>query len=442
MFEDLTGKLDDIFRRLRGKGRLTEDNVRETLREVRRALLEADVNYKVAKDFVEAVREKAIGQDVLKSLTPGQLVVKLVHDEMVALLGGAAVPVARAPKPPTIVMVVGLQGSGKTTFCGKLAAWFKKRGQRPMMAACDIYRPAAIDQLETVGKQAGVPVFALRGAKPVEIVKQALEAAYRDVSDVLIVDTAGRLHIDDALMNELSELKAAYSPHEILLVVDGMTGQDAVNISGTFAERLGFDGVVLTKMDGDARGGAALSIRSVTGKPIKFVGTGEKLEALEEFHPDRLAGRILGMGDIVSLVERAQEAVDVEAAARLEEKLRREEFTFEDFLTQMQQMKKMGPLEDLMKMLPGVGTKMKGLSFDDSALKRIEAIIQSMTRVERNRPSVIDGSRRRRIAAGSGTSVQEVNRLLKEFEQMQKMVKMFGKMGKAGKGRRPAFPFP
>jgi signal recognition particle subunit SRP54 len=442
MFEDLTGKLDDIFRRLRGKGRLSEDNVRETLREVRRALLEADVNYKVAKDFVEAVREKAIGQDVLKSLTPGQLVVKLVHDEMVSLLGGAAVPVARAPKPPTIVMVVGLQGSGKTTFCGKLATWFKKRGQRPMLAACDIYRPAAIDQLETVGKQAGVPVFSLRGAKPVDIVKQALEAAYRDVSDVLIVDTAGRLHIDDTLMGELSELKAAYSPHEILLVVDGMTGQDAVTLSATFQERLGFDGVVLTKMDGDARGGAALSIRSVTGKPIKFVGTGEKLDALEEFHPDRLAGRILGMGDIVSLVERAQGAVDVEAAARLEEKLRREEFTFEDFLAQMQQMKKMGPLEDLMKMLPGVGTKMKGLSFDDSALKRIEAIIHSMTRVERNRPSVIDGSRRRRIATGSGTSVQEVNRLLKEFEQMQKMVKMFGKMGKAGKGRRPAFPFP
>ena len=440
MLEDLSGKLDDIFRRLRGKGKLSDDNIKETLREVRRALLEADVNYKVAKDFVEAVREKAVGQEVLKSLTPGQLVVKLVHDQMVELLGGASAPLARAPKAPTIIMVVGLQGSGKTTFCGKLATWFKKKNQRVLMAACDIYRPAAIDQLEMVGKQAGVPVFTARGSKPLEIVKGALEAAYKDVSDVVIIDTAGRLHIDDSLMSELSELKAAYSPHEILLVVDGMTGQDAVNVSQTFQERLGFDGVVLTKMDGDARGGAALSIRSVTGRPIKFVGTGEKLEALEEFHPDRLAGRILGMGDIVSLVERAQEVVDFEAAARLEDKLRREEFTFEDFLAQMQQMKKMGPLEDLMKMIPGVGNKLQGMSFDDRALTKIEAIIQSMTRVERNRPSVIDGSRRRRIALGSGSSVQEVNRLLKEFEGMQKMVKMFGKMGKSGK--KLAMPFP
>lgn len=440
MFEDLSGKLDDIFRRLRGKGKLSDDNIKETLREVRRALLEADVNYKVAKDFVEAVRLKAVGLDVLKSLTPGQLVVKLVHDQMVELLGGAQAPLARAPKAPTIIMVVGLQGSGKTTFCGKLATWFKKKNQRVLMAACDIYRPAAIDQLEIVGKQAGVPVYSARGSKPLEIVKGALEAAYKDVSDVVIIDTAGRLHIDDSLMAELSELKAAYKPNEILLVVDGMTGQDAVNVSQTFQERLGFDGVVLTKMDGDARGGAALSIRSVTGVPIKFVGTGEKLEALEEFHPDRLAGRILGMGDIVSLVERAQEVVDFDAAAKLEERLRREEFTFEDFLSQMQQMKKMGPLEDLMKMIPGMGNKLQGVSFDDRALTKIEAIIQSMTRVERNRPSVIDGSRRRRIALGSGSSVQEVNRLLKEFEGMQKMVKMFGKMGKSGK--KLAMPFP
>ncbi len=440
MFEDLSGKLDDIFRRLRGKGKLSDDNIKETLREVRRALLEADVNYKVAKDFVEAVRLKAVGLDVLKSLTPGQLVVKLVHDQMVELLGGAQAPLARAPKAPTIIMVVGLQGSGKTTFCGKLATWFKKKNQRVLMAACDIYRPAAIDQLEIVGKQAGVPVYSARGSKPLEIVKGALEAAYKDVSDVVIIDTAGRLHIDDSLMAELSELKAAYKPNEILLVVDGMTGQDAVNVSQTFQERLGFDGVVLTKMDGDARGGAALSIRSVTGVPIKFVGTGEKLEALEEFHPDRLAGRILGMGDIVSLVERAQEVVDFDAAAKLEDRLRREEFTFEDFLSQMQQMKKMGPLEDLMKMIPGMGNKLQGVSFDDRALTKIEAIIQSMTRVERNRPSVIDGSRRRRIALGSGSSVQEVNRLLKEFEGMQKMVKMFGKMGKSGK--KLAMPFP
>jgi signal recognition particle subunit SRP54 len=440
MFEDLSGKLDDIFRRLRGKGKLTEDNIKETLREVRRALLEADVNFKVAKDFVDQVREKAIGQDVLKSLTPGQLVVKLVHDQLVELLGGAQAPLARASKPPTVIMVVGLQGSGKTTFCGKLATWFKKRNQRVLMAACDIYRPAAIDQLETVGKQAGVPVYSDRGAKPIQIVKGALDAAYKDVSDILIIDTAGRLHIDDSLMAELSELKSAYKPNEILLVVDGMTGQDAVTISQTFQERLGFDGVVLTKMDGDARGGAALSIRSVTGKPIKFVGTGEKLEALEEFHPDRLASRILGMGDIVSLVERAQEAVDFDEAARLEDKLRREEFTFEDFLTQMQQMKRMGPMEDLLKMLPGVGNKLQGMTFDDKALGRIEAIIRSMTRDERHRPQIIDGSRRRRIALGSGSSVQDVNRLLKEFEGMQKMVKMFGKMGKSG--RKFAMPFP
>ncbi|HEX7878887.1 MAG TPA: signal recognition particle protein [Candidatus Eisenbacteria bacterium] len=440
MFEDLSGKLDDIFRRLRGKGKLTEDNIKETLREVRRALLEADVNYKVAKDFVDQVRDKAIGQDVLKSLTPGQLVVKLVHDQLVELLGGASAPLARAPKPPTVIMVVGLQGSGKTTFCGKLATWFKKKNQRVLMAACDIYRPAAIDQLETVGKQAGVPVYSERGAKPIQIVKGALDAAYKDVSDVLIIDTAGRLHIDDSLMAELGELKSAYKPNEILLVVDGMTGQDAVTISQTFQERLGFDGVVLTKMDGDARGGAALSIRSVTGKPIKFVGTGEKLEALEEFHPDRLASRILGMGDIVSLVERAQEAVDFDEAARLEEKLRREEFTFEDFLTQMQQMKRMGPMEDLLKMLPGVGNKLQGMTFDDKALGKIEAIIRSMTRDERHRPQIIDGSRRRRIALGSGSSVQDVNRLLKEFEGMQKMVKMFGKMGKSG--RKMAMPFP
>ena len=439
MFEDLTGKLEEIFRRLRGKGKLSEDNIKETLREVRRALLEADVNYKVARDFVESVRQKAVGQEVLTSLTPGQLVVKIVHDQMVELLGGAQAPLAQANKPPTLVMVVGLQGSGKTTFCGKLALHLRKKGRRVMLAACDIYRPAAIDQLEKVGQTAGVPVHAERGARPAEIVRGALQKAYQEVCDYLIVDTAGRLHIDDTLMNELQELKTGFSPHEILLVVDGMTGQDAVTLSQTFHERLGFDGVVLTKMDGDARGGAALSIRAVTGRPIKFVGVGERLEALEEFHPSRLAGRILGMGDIVSLVERAQEAVDLDEAARLEDKLKREEFTFEDFLAQMQQMKKMGPIEDLLKMIPGVGSKLKGMSLDEAPLKRIEAIIHSMTREERRKPQVIDGSRRRRIALGSGTSVQEVNKLLKEFEQMQKMVKMVGRMNK---GRRVAMPFP
>lgn len=435
MFEDLTGKLDDIFRKLRGKGKLSEDNIKETLREVRRALLEADVNYKVARDFVERVKEKAIGQDVLKSLTPGQVVVKVVHDELRELLGGEQAPLARANKGPTIIMVVGLQGSGKTTFCGKLAFRLAKKGQKVLLAAGDIYRPAAIDQLEVVGKSAGVPVFALRGgARPLEIARGALEQARRDNMDTLVLDTAGRLHIDDALMNELSEIKAEIAPHEILLVVDGMTGQDAVTISQTFNERLGFDGVVLTKMDGDARGGAALSVRSVTGRPIKFVGVGEKLDALEEFHPDRLASRILGMGDIISLVERAQANVDFDEAAKLEEKLRKEQFTLEDFLAQMQQMKKLGPMEDLLKLLPGVGGKLKDFQFDDRALARTEAIIRSMTRDERVKPQVIDGSRRKRIAKGSGTSVQDVNRFLKEFENVQKMVKMVGKMGKGKKG--------
>jgi signal recognition particle subunit SRP54 len=439
MFEDLTGKLDEIFRRLRGKGKLSEDNVRETLREVRRALLEADVNYKVARDFVEAVREKAVGQDVLKSLTPGQVVVKLVHDQLIELLGGQSAPLARAPKAPTLIMVVGLQGSGKTTFCGKLALLLKKRGQRVMLAAGDIYRPAAIDQLEVVGQSVGVPVFALRGGeKPLDIARQAVGRAVNEVMDWLILDTAGRLHIDDALMGELSGIKAALKPTEILLVVDGMTGQDAVTISQTFNERLGFDGVVLTKMDGDARGGAALSVKAVTGRPIKFVSVGEKLDALEEFHPDRLASRILGMGDIVTLVERAQETVDLDEARKLEEKLRKEQFTFEDFLVQMQQMKKMGPLEDILKMLPGVGNRLKGFSLDDGALRHVEAMIRSMTPGERARPQLIDGSRRRRIARGSGTTVQEVNRLLKEFESVQKMVKL---AGKAGRGRRLAAPF-
>lgn len=439
MFEDLTGKLDEIFRRLRGKGKLSEDNIRESLREVRRALLEADVNYKVARDFVEAVREKAVGQEVLKSLTPGQVVIKLVHDQLVELLGGQAAPLGRAPKAPTLVMVVGLQGSGKTTFCGKLALLLRKRGQRVMLAAGDIYRPAAIDQLEVVGREVGAPVFALRGGeKPLDIARQAMGRAVNEVMDWLILDTAGRLHIDDALMGELSGIKTAMQPHEILLVVDGMTGQDAVTISQTFNERLGFDGVVLTKMDGDARGGAALSVKAVTGRPIKFVSVGEKLDALEEFHPDRLASRILGMGDIVTLVERAQESVDQDEARKLEEKLRREQFTFEDFLGQMQQMKKMGPLEDILKMLPGMGSRLKGLSFDEGAMSHVEAMIRSMTPDERARPQIIDGSRRRRIARGSGTTVQEVNRLLKEFGSVQKMVKM---AGRAGRGRRFAAPF-
>jgi signal recognition particle subunit SRP54 len=428
MFEDLTSKLEGIFKKLRGHGRLSESNIRDAFKEVRRALLEADVNYKVVKDFISQVEVKAIGQEVFRSITPGQQVVKIVYDELTNLLGKERVEVKISPQPPTIFMLVGLQGSGKTTACGKLARYYRKKGRFPLLVAADIYRPAAVDQLKILGKSLDLPVFSL-SKNPVKICEDSVDQAKKDGRDLVIIDTAGRLHIDEPLMQELSEIKKAVSPQEIILVADAMTGQDAVNIAKTFEEKIGLDGIFLTKMDGDARGGAALSIRAVTGKPIKFVGTGEKLDALEMFHPDRMASRILGMGDVVSLVEKAEEAISLEEAEKLEKKLRKEAFTLEDFYDQLQQIKRMGPLDSILGMIPGLGGKvMKGLSIDEKAMVRVEAMINSMTKEERLKPHFIDGSRRKRIAKGSGTSVQDVNKLLKQFFMMQKMIKGIGKM--------------
>jgi signal recognition particle subunit SRP54 len=405
---------------------------------VRRALLEADVNYKVAKDFVARVQDRAVGREALRGINPGQQVVKVVFDEMVELLGGQRHALAQAPMPPTVIMVAGLQGSGKTTFCGKLALRLMKKGKRVLLVAADVYRAAAMDQLEVVGKQIGAEVYVRRGEDAVNICRGGADEADRRGFDYAILDTAGRLHIDEALMQELERIQGAVKPHETLLVLDGLTGQDAVNVAETFAGRLGVTGAVLTKMDGDARGGAALSLRHVTGVPIKFVGVGEKSDALEEFHPDRMASRILGMGDVLTLVERAQDVVDAGAAVALAERLRKEQFSLEDFLQQMQQVRKMGPLEDMLKMLPGVGKKIAGLSVDEKALDRVGAIIQSMTREERRSPNIINGSRRKRIARGSGTSVQEVNQLLKQFRDAQKMMKLLGR--RRGFGRLP-MPF-
>ena len=428
MFEDLTGKLESIFKKIRGQGRLSESNIKDAMKEVRRALLEADVNYKVVKDFVTRVEAKAVGQEVLKSITPGQQVIKIVHDELITLLGRDKVDVKFSAQPPTIFMLVGLQGSGKTTACGKLARYYRKKGRFPLLVAADVYRPAAIDQLKILGKSLDIPVYSTQD-DPVKISESAVDYARKEGKDLIIIDTAGRLHIDEPLMEELRKIKKAVSPQEIILVADAMTGQDAVNIAKTFEEKIGLDGVFLTKMDGDARGGAALSIRAVTGKPIKFVGVGEKLDALEQFYPDRIASRILGMGDVVSLVEKAQEAIDVEEAQKLERKLRKEAFTFDDFLSQLQQLKKMGPLESILEMIPGLGgASLKGLKIDDKAMVRVEAMINSMTKEERHKPHLIDGGRRRRIAAGSGTSVQDVNQLLKQFFMMQKMIKNVTKM--------------
>ena len=428
MFEDLTGKLEGIFKKIRGQGRLSESNIKDAMKEVRRALLEADVNYKVVKDFVTRVEAKAVGQEVLKSITPGQQVIKIVHDELITLLGRDKVDVKFSAQPPTIFMLVGLQGSGKTTACGKLARYYRKKGRFPLLVAADVYRPAAIDQLKILGKSLDIPVYSTQD-DPVKISESAVDYARKEGKDLIIIDTAGRLHIDEPLMEELRKIKKAVSPQEIILVADAMTGQDAVNIAKTFEEKIGLDGVFLTKMDGDARGGAALSIRAVTGKPIKFVGVGEKLDALEQFYPDRIASRILGMGDVVSLVEKAQEAIDVEEAQKLERKLRKEAFTFDDFLSQLQQLKKMGPLESILEMIPGLGgASLKGLKIDDKAMVRVEAMINSMTKEERHKPHLIDGGRRRRIAAGSGTSVQDVNQLLKQFFMMQKMIKNVTKM--------------
>ncbi len=440
MFENLTDKLERSFKLLKGQGKITEINVAETLKDVRRALLDADVNYKIAKDFTASVKDKALGQDVITALNPGQLMVKIVHDELVQLMGGQTVDI-NLKGSPSVILMSGLQGSGKTTFSGKLANRLKsKHGRHPLLVACDVYRPAAIEQLKVVGASINVPVYTEEGSKdPVKIAKEALKQAKLQGNDVVIIDTAGRLAIDEQMMKEIEAIKAAVNPNEILFVVDSMTGQDAVNTAKEFNERLNFDGVVLTKLDGDTRGGAALSIRSVVNKPIKFVGTGEKMEAIDVFHPSRMADRILGMGDIVSLVERAQEQFDEEEARKLQKKLAKDQFNFEDFLKQIQQIKKMGNLKDLASMIPGMGKAMKDIEIEDDAFKHIEAIIHSMTKAEREDASIIDGSRRKRIAQGSGTSVQEVNRLLKQFadtRKMMKMVSMGGNMKNMVKPRR------
>ncbi|MDQ7825017.1 MAG: signal recognition particle protein [Candidatus Eremiobacteraeota bacterium] len=443
MFESLQEKLGNIFKKLRSRGKLTEKDVELALREVRQALLEADVNLKVVRDFINRVKEKAVGEAVWKSLTPGQLVIKFVKDELVELMGSTSSRLDLSPDPPTIVMVVGLHGSGKTTTCGKLAGHFKEKGHHPLLVATDIYRPAAIAQLKVLGDKLEVPVYTL-GEKqsPVNICKGAMKAAATSGRDIVIIDTAGRLHIDEELMKELVEVKSSISPHEILLVVDAMTGQDAVNIAESFNKALSIDGVVLTKMDGDARGGAALSVKAVTGKPIKFVGVGEKLDAIEVFHPDRMASRILGMGDVLGLIEKAEATFDVEKAEELEKKLRTQELTLGDFLVQLQQVRQMGPLDQLLDMIPGMSGmgNMKGMVVDEKQLGRIEAIIQSMTPQERNVPSILNAGRRRRIASGSGTSVADVNRLLKQYDMAKKMVKQLAGFEKTK--RRPAFKLP
>lgn len=433
MFDSLSEKLQGILKHLRGYGKLTEKNIADALREVRLALLEADVNYKVAKDFIERTKQRALGREVLSSVAPGQQIVKIVHDELVALMGGNDPSAIRDPQSaiPGNWMMVGLHGCGKTTTCAKLAKLLAKQGRKPLLVACDVYRPAAIDQLETLGRQLQLPVFAVRGEEDVtRICRLASSAGQAQGRDVLIFDTAGRLHIDEVLVQELVSMRELLKPSEILLVADAATGQEAVHIAEHFDRALGLTGIVLTKLDGDARGGAALSMRAVTGKPIRFVGVGEKLDALEPFYPERMAGRILGMGDVVSLVEKAQEAFDAEKAAELQKKIAGQSLNLEDFLSQLQQLKRLGPLENLLGMLPGMG-KMHDLGVGESQLKRTEAIIQSMTPVERRRPEILNASRRARIARGSGTTVAEVNDLLKQFEMMKRMIKQMGKMQKA-----------
>jgi len=438
MFDNLSERLERSFKLLKGEGKITEINVAETLKDVRRALLDADVNYKVAKSFTDRVKEKAIGQNVLTSVKPSQLMVKIVHDELATLMGGTAAELNIEGRP-AIILMSGLQGSGKTTFSGKLANMLKsKRNKKPLLVACDIYRPAAIEQLRVLGEQISVPVYLEEGNKnPVEIAQNAIAEAKAKGNDVVIVDTAGRLAIDEQMMKEIASIKAAIQPNETLFVVDAMTGQDAVNTAKEFNERLDFNGVVLTKLDGDTRGGAALSIRTVVDKPIKFVGTGEKMDALDIFHPERMADRILGMGDIVSLVERAQEQYDEEEAKRLQKKIAKNQFDFDDFINQIQQIKKMGNLKELASMIPGVGKALKNIDIDDNAFKSIEAIIYSMTPKERKNPAIINSSRRQRIAKGSGTSIQEVNKLLKQFDETRKMMRM---LTTAKAGGRPKFP--
>jgi signal recognition particle subunit SRP54 len=441
MFEQLSDKLNTTFERLRGRARVSESDLEEALRDVRVALLEADVNFKVVRQLVATVRERALGEKVLESITGAQQVVKIVHDALVEMLGGEAVPLARAERPPTVLLLVGLQGSGKTTTAAKLANVLRKQGRRPLLVAADVYRPAAIEQLRTLGKQLGIPVVAVEPKRVAEDVAAAVASAGRDGADTVIVDSAGRLHIDDEMMREVESIVATAKPHEVLLVVDAMTGQDAVEAATAFKARLPVSGLVLTKVDSDARGGASLSIRAATGVPVKFLGVGEKLDALEIFHPDRLAQRILGMGDILTLVERAQENVDRKTAEEQAKKIMEARFTFDDFYTQLQQLKKMGPLGDLLKMIPGMGGLAKQLPEGPEAeaeLKRIEAIISSMTKAERAEPTLINGSRRKRIAAGSGTKVSDVNQLLKQFAEMQKMMKQMGGLAKSG--RLPKMP--
>ena len=436
-FEGLADKLANSFKRLKSKGKLTEADVREAMREVRLALLEADVNYKVAKDFTNTVTERAIGTQVMESLTPGQMVVKIVDEELTNLMGGEEARIATPPKPPTIIMMVGLQGAGNTTHAAKLAKHFKSKGNRPMLVACDIYRPAAIKQLQVVGEQAGVPVFEKGNQAPVKTCEEAIRYARDYGHDIMIIDTAGRLQIDEELMNELREIKEKIGPHEILLVVDSMTGQEAVNVAKTFDELLEINGVILTKLDGDTRGGAALSIRAVTGKPIKFVGVGEKLDNLEVFHPDRMASRILGMGDVLTLIEDAQSKIDEKAAEEAAQKILQNKFDLNDLLNQFAQVRKMGPLKSVISKLPGMDKQLKDVDVDDRQMDRMEAIILSMTEKERQKPDIINPSRKRRIAAGSGMKVEDVNRLLKQFETTQNLMRqMRGKKGK----RRPMMP--
>jgi len=439
MFENLSERLDRSFKLLKGEGRITEINVAETLKDVRRALLDADVNYKVAKQFTDTVKEKALGQNVLTSVKPGQLMVKIVHDELVQLMGGETYDI-NITGSPAIILMSGLQGSGKTTFTGKLANMLKtKKSKKPLLVACDVYRPAAIEQLRVLGEQIGIPVYSEIDSKnPVDIALNAIKEAKAKGNDIVIVDTAGRLAIDEQMMNEIEAIKKAIQPTETLFVVDSMTGQDAVNTAKEFNDRLDFDGVVLTKLDGDTRGGAALSIRTVVTKPIKFVGTGEKMDAIDVFHPSRMADRILGMGDIVSLVERAQEQYDEEEARRLQRRIAKNQFDFNDFITQIQQIKKMGNLKDLASMIPGVGKALKDVDVDDDAFKGIEAIIYSMTPKERSNPEILTGSRRQRIANGSGTSIQEVNKLMKQFDETRKMMRMLTN-AKPGTKKLPSF---
>ncbi len=443
-FDNLSSKLQDVFKNLRGKGTLTEKDVKEAMREVKLALLEADVNFKVVKDFIKTVTDKAVGDEVFRSLTPGQHVIKIVNEEMINLLGNTNSKLTYSSKGRTVYMMVGLQGAGKTTTTAKIAAKLKKEGKKPLLVACDVYRPAAVKQLQVLGKNYEIPVFAIEGStEPVKIANEAMDFALRNMHDVVILDTAGRLHIDEALMDELQQIKSNTRPTEILLVLDSMTGQDAVTVAESFDNQLGIDGIIMTKLDGDTRGGAALSVRAVTGKPIKFIGMGEKVEDLEAFFPDRLASRILGMGDVLTLIDKAQQAFDEDEAKEMERKMKNQEFDFEDFLSQMKTIRKMGSIKDILGMIPGMSAQIQDADIDEKQMVYIEAIITSMTKAERRNPDIINGSRKKRIADGSGRSVQEVNRLLKQFKEMKVMMKQFNNMSKKGKkgGMMGGLPF-